>query len=98
MRRECAISKIVVNSILIEKVIIDDHVDKHIDHIDDNLVLMVVRLLDGKDFDPVSIDEVYEYYATKIKFDEKWYKLIWLLEDGCFYLGVITLFRDRRLE
>ena len=98
MRREYPISAIRVNGILIEKVVIDEHVDKHNDHISDGLIVQIINKLDGKDFSPASSQDEFEYYMTKIKHDERWYKLVWLLENGCFYIGVITLFRDRRIE
>ncbi len=98
MRREHPIPHIKVNGILIEKIIIDEHVDKHADHIDDSLILKVVVKLDGREFKSVSTQDEFEYFMTKVKFEENWYKLVWLLQDGCFYIGVITLFRDRRIE
>jgi len=86
MRREYPIPHIKVNGILIEKIIIDDHVDKHADHIDDSLILNVIAKLDGQVFKSVSIQDEFEYFMTKVKNEDKWYKLVWLLQDGCFYI------------
>lgn len=60
-----------VNGILIEKIIIDEHVDKHADHIDDSLILKVVAKLDGHEFKSVSSQDEFEYFMTKIKYEEK---------------------------
>ena len=98
MRREHQIPHIKVNGILIEKIIIDVHVDKHADHIDDSFIIKVVSTLNGREFKSVSSQDEFEYFMTKVKCEGKWYKLVWLLQDGCFYIGVITLFRDRRIE
>lgn len=98
MRREHLIPHIKVNGIVIEKIIIDEHVDKHADHIDDFLILKIVAKLDSREFKSVKNQDEFEYFMTQIKYEEKWYKLVWLLQDGCFYIGVITLFRDRRME
>jgi hypothetical protein len=38
MRREYQIKELRINGKVINKVIIDEHVDKHVDHIDDSLV------------------------------------------------------------
>jgi hypothetical protein len=98
MRREYSINSILVNDISINRVIIDDHVDKHSDHIDDLVILRIVSNLNGQQFEEGAIRKNgYSYFATAIEDDGNWYKLIWLLEDNCFYIGVITLFRDRRI-
>ena len=98
MRREYQIKELRINGKVINKVIIDEHVDKHIDHIDDSLVLKIVTLLDGRDFTPIRNQDGFNYFATNINYESKCYKLVWLLENDYFYIGVITLFRDRRLE
>lgn len=97
-RREYLVLKLVVNGIRIRKVIIDDHVNKHSDHIDDALILKIVVVLDGQDFKPVSCNESYQYFVTQISFEQKWFKLVWLLEIKTHNIGVITLFRDRRIK
>ncbi len=98
MRREHPIPHIKVNGILIDRIIIDEHVDKHADHIDDSLIFKIITKLDGQEFKSVSNQDEFEYFMTKIKYEDKWYKIVWLLQDECFYIGVITLFRDRRIE
>lgn len=97
MRREYQVSDIMVNGVIISKVIIDPHVDKHTDHIDDELILELVRHLHLDKRIPVSVKSQYSYFATKIKHDGKWYKMVWLLEKDQLYVGVITVYRDRRI-
>lgn len=98
MRREYPISELKINGKTINKVIIDEHIDKHSDHINDSIILEVVNLLNRREFAPIKIQDGFSYFATKINYENKWYKLVWILENDCFYIGVITLYRDRRLE
>lgn len=96
MRREYKIAPMLVNGRPIEKVVIDPHVDKHRDHINDEIILEVVSHLNGGDFSPVSEEDGFSYFANVIKHSERWYKIVWLLEEQSVYLGVITIFKDRR--
>lgn len=98
MRRQFKIDPITVNNKEIGLVVIDPHVDKHSDHINDDLVLKVVRLLDGESFLPKSIKDGFSYFASELRYQNNWYKLVWLLEDKEIYIGVITLYKDRRLK
>lgn len=98
MRREYDIEPLTINGRIIRKLAIDPHVDKHADHIDDELVKNIITLLDGGDFSPVKIDDGFSYFANTLKYQENWYKIIWLLEDESFYIGVITVFKDRRIK
>lgn len=98
MRREYDIEPLTINGRIIKKLVIDPHVDKHADHIDDELIKNIVTLLDCGDFSPAKIDDGFSYFAKKLKYQENWYKIIWLLEDESFYIGVITVFKDRRIK
>lgn len=93
-RREYSIS-ITVNEILISKVIIDPHYEeKHAKSINDEIILELVKTLDGKLFDPDDEKVPYSYYVTdKIEYAGKLYKLVWLLEDHEIYIGVINAYR-----
>ncbi|MGB0453825.1 MAG: hypothetical protein ACPGJV_08920 [Bacteriovoracaceae bacterium] len=87
--------RIKVNDIWIEEVIIDPHVDKHSDHIDDNLILSLVELLHGKSFVPTVQKDGFAYFLTRILFEERVYRLVWLQESCKFYIGVITSFKEK---
>ena len=96
-RRAFKINPIVINSTIIEEVIIDSHVDKHSDHISDELIINLVSELVHTEHVPEGIKENFQYFVSEISHDHKSYKMVWLLEDHKFYVGVITAFRDRRL-
>ncbi len=81
------------------KVIIDPHYEeKHADHVNDKLVIELVKMLDGRIEVPEAEDEGYSYFATLLIFDNKQYRLIWLLEDISIYVGVLNAYRDNRTE
>ena len=84
-----------VNDIFIESIVIDPHVDKHNDHINDELILSIVKLLDDKTFIPTATRNEFDYYLSKVFFNENVYRLVWLLEENQFYIGVITAFKDK---
>lgn len=84
-----------VNELQITEVVIDSHVDKHSDHISDELILSLVKLLDGNNYIPASEKEGFNYFVTNIKEQDHIYRLVWLQEKGCLYIGVITAFRDK---
>lgn len=96
-RRAFKINPIIINSTIIEEVIIDSHVDKHSDHISDELIIELVGELVHTQHVPDGIKENFQYFVSEISHDQKRYKMVWLLEDHKFYVGVITAFRDRRL-
>jgi hypothetical protein len=102
VKREYEIEPLVVNNRVISKLIIDSHVDshvdKHADHIDDELIKLVVRCLNGEVYLPIGEDNGFRYFATNLKYEEKWYKLVWLLERDDLYIGVITVYKDRRIK
>ena len=96
-RRAYKINPIVINKIEIEEVIIDSHVDKHSDHISDELILELVAQLVYVEYVDKQVDGDFQYFVSEIAYNSKLYKMVWLLEDHKFYVGVITAFRDRRL-
>ncbi len=97
-RREYEITPIQVNKFKITKVIIDPHYkEKHGQDIDDELILNLVKKLDGRMQVPEEVDEDgFSYFVTLIMFEKKKYRLIWLLEEGAIYIGVINAFRDSK--
>jgi hypothetical protein len=98
MLREYQIEPLLINGNMIQNLKISDHIDKHSDHIDDPLVIQIIRDLNGQDFIPCDNDGKFNYFASIIEFDGSTYKLIWLLEEGLLYIGVITCFKDRRIK
>lgn len=86
---------LVINNVVIDKVIIDSHYEeKHAESINDEIILELVKTLNGKLFEPEDIKTPYSYFVTdKIKYSGKLYKLIWLLEENEIYIGVINAYR-----
>lgn len=98
-RRKYILDKAInVNDTYISEVIIDPHVDKHSDHINDDLILSLVMLLDGKAYKSKNSQDGFNYFASIIKFNNSAYRLVWLLEDHSFYIGVITAFKDKGVK
>lgn len=86
---------IVINEIRITKIIIDPHFEeKHKSSINDEVIIQLVESLDGGEFEPETIDSPFEYYkGERIKLNDKLYRLIWLLEKGQIYIGVVNAHR-----
>jgi len=89
--------KITVNGRPINKVIIDSHYEeKHAKSVDDQVILGLVKQLDGEFFEPDDVDENFSYFVTdKMVLGGKLYKLIWCLEDDKLYIGVINAYRRK---
>lgn len=95
-RRKYDIS-ITVNGRPIAKVVIDPHYElKHGDTVSDEVILGLVKLLDGGVFPMQERTGVYEYFVTDgLKLGDKRYKLVWLLEDDQLYIGVVNAYRRK---
>jgi hypothetical protein len=84
-----------VNGIQINKVIIDDHYqNKHSESISDRLIIELVKQLDGQTFTPEAEKDGFKYFKTEpLFYEDKSYRLIWLLEEHEIYIGVVNAFR-----
>ena len=93
-RRSYPIS-IMVNDRPINEVIIDPHYEeKHSESISDEVILALVRKLDGRIFDPDDMDDEFQYFKTEpIELDGKNYRLVWLLKENSLFIGVVNAFR-----
>jgi hypothetical protein len=93
-RREYDIS-IVFNETQITKVIIDPHYElKHAESISDDIVLSLVKMLDGRAFPPEDQKPPYSYFSLdKMELDGKLYKLVWVLENDQIYIGIVNAYR-----
>ena len=95
MRDEFEIKPIRINGRLISKVIVDPHVRKH-KNITDDMILDLIRQLNGSELLPDDVKLPYEYYVSLLFLNNKQYRLVWLLERDEIYIGVITVYRDER--
>ncbi len=98
-RRKYTLNKsIKVNEILITEIIIDSHVDKHKDHVTDELILSLVELLDGRTYSPVKVQDGFSYFVSRILYNKKVYRLVWLQQENQFYIGVVTAFKEKGVK
>jgi hypothetical protein len=98
VREKYYIDMILINNRIIDQPIIDPHTKKHKDHIDHSLIKEVVLSLHGDQYIPVARKDDFLYFATNINYNNSFYKLVWLLQDYETYIGVITLYKDRRIN
>ena len=93
-RREYGI-QMIVNSRWISKVIIDPHYEaKHQESITDEIIIQLVKTLNGEAMEPDEQSPPFSYFVTdKIELGGKLYKLVWLLEADEIYIGVINAYR-----
>lgn len=86
-----------VNGIEINRVIIDPHYEiKHSKAINDDIIIDLVHLLNGKEFVPEKVDGQFQYFKSEpLILNNKKYRLIWLLEKDQIYIGVLNSFRRR---
>ncbi len=90
--------RITVNGLPIEQVVIDPHYElKHAESVDDDLILELVTLLDGKFYEAAAAKDDFQYFvADLLDHAKRNYRLVWLLEDGMLYVGVVNAFRRRQ--
>lgn len=93
-RREYDVS-IVLNGRRITKAVIDPHYEeKHADSISDDIILELIKTLDGEGIEPSGEDYPFTYFVKdKIELNEKFYKLVWLFEEGRVYIGIVNAYR-----
>lgn len=87
--------KLTINEIMINEVIIDPHYQaKHNETINDELILNLVKKLNESEFTPVDVKDNYQYFINDpIYYNDKPYRLVWLIEQDKLYIGVINAFR-----
>lgn len=85
-----------INGRHLSLLVIDPHyLVKHADSVTDEIIIELVKMLDGREFTPEKITATgFEYYVEDdMKFNGKTYKLIWLLEGDEIYIGVVNCYR-----
>lgn len=91
--------KIRINGRNLNRVVIDQHYkEKHAESINDQLILELIKELDGRTFPIEEEHGEFQYFAVDpVAKDDKPYRLVLLLCISDDYLGVINAFRiDRR--
>ncbi len=87
-----------INARRLEKVVIDPHYEeKHLNSVTDEIVLALVKQLDGKTFLPADKDdEGFQYFVNdRMEFDRKFFKLIWLLHEKELFVGIVNAHRRK---
>jgi len=90
---------LVVNGVKFNRVEIDDHYEEaHADHMNDKIILELVRDLNHQAFNPVKeYDDGLKVFVTEpLILRHKPYRLVWFYYDGTHELRVRTAFRTRR--
>jgi hypothetical protein len=96
-RRQYDIS-VVVNGKELSFLVIDPHyLKKHKGSVTDEIIIELVKMLDGGEFVPEKMSaDGYEYYVEdRMVLKGKTYKLIWLLKDDEIYIGVVNCYRRK---
>jgi hypothetical protein len=89
-------TKVQINGRQLENVVIDPHYEeKHGDSISDDIILELVKLLDGKSFKPIDEDEDgFQYFVNdRLELAGRFYKLIWLLHEKELFVGIVNAYR-----
>jgi hypothetical protein len=77
-------------------VIIDTHFEKkHSKYMNDDLILSLVDQLNNRSFVHENEEDGYQYFSTDLLYEEKKYRLIWLLENDKIYIGIINAYRRK---
>ena len=87
--------QISINGRDLNRVVIDQHYkDRHSESITDEIILDLVRDLDGKSFPIERIRGEFEYFTVEpVLREEKPYRIILVLCVSDDYLGVVNAFR-----
>lgn len=86
--------QIVFNRRMINEVIVDQHYSNKHPEINDGIILELVKKLNYQYRLPEKRDGKFSYYVEDpIFYDLKPYRLVYLIQENCHYIGVINAFR-----
>ncbi len=94
-RREYSID-LTINGRHLKKLIIDPHYeDKHSESVSDEIIVELVKELDGGFYRVEKVDsQGFQYFVEDhMELNDKLYKLIWLLHDDEIFIGVVNCYR-----
>jgi hypothetical protein len=88
--------QITVNSRQLNRVVIDQHYKENHSELNDQIILELVKELNGKTYDAEAVRGNFEYFRVEpLEMNAKPYRLIFLLCIGDDFLGVVNAFRVR---
>lgn len=83
-----------VNGRPITEVVIDPHYEEKHPDISDELILELVKKLDGNEYVPQEREDEWEFFMLdQLEHDGKRYRLVWCMKDQALFIGVINAFR-----
>ena len=86
--------KVTVNGRQLSWVVIDQHYKQNHSELNDQLILELVKELDGKTYDAEAVRGDFEYFKVEpLEINTKPHRLIFLLCIGDDFLGVVNAFR-----
>ena len=92
--RRSYVLSLTVNGRQVSEIVIDPHYETKHPDIGDVLILELVKGLDGKEFQPDERVGEWEFFMLdRIERQDKQYRLVWCMRDGCPLIGVINCFR-----
>lgn len=96
-RREYIID-LTINGRHLKKLVIDSHYEvKHSESVSDEIIIELVKELDGGFYRVEKVDDQgFQYFVEDyMELDNKLYKLIWLLHDDEIFIGVVNCYRRK---
>ena len=87
--------EVTINECKLNRVVIDQHYRlNHDDSMNDQIILDLVKTLDGKKFPPEKVQGEFEYFTVEPAYLlEKAYRIVLVLCLTDDYLGVVNAFR-----
>ena len=83
-----------VNGRPITEVVIDPHYEEKHPDISDELILELVKKLDGNEYVPQEREDDWEFFMLdQLEHEGKRYRLVWCMKDQALFIGVIKAFR-----
>lgn len=94
MQRRTYNVSLTVNGRLITEVIIDPHYEEKHPDVSDQLILELVKELDGNEYLPDALQEDWECFTLdRLEHNGKLYRLVWCMQAHALFIGVINAFR-----
>lgn len=86
---------LLINGVRIDRVIIDPHYErKHSGSVSDEVILKLVFEMNGNRYDHKAEVGSFRYFVSeKVIHEGRLFRLIWLLEEGQTYIGVVNAHR-----